>query len=473
MNATRSIAIVGLLIANSATAGSAAEPQRPNVLFIAVDDLRDWLGYMETNPQTKTPNIDRLASRGVYFTRGYCAAPVCNGSRAALMSGLRPSTTGVYENNADWRPVISEDKPLTAAFRRAGYYLVGAGKIYHGGFDRRSEFDDYFSERHRDPQPTGDVGVGGIRFAPLDCKDEDLADYHITSYCIEQLGKKHDKPFFLACGLHKPHMPWNVPQKYYDMFPLESIQLPTVTHNDLEDVPPAGVRMARPEGDHAAILQSERWKDAVQGYLAAIAYTDMNVGRLLDALDKSAYRDNTIICFWGDHGWHLGEKEHWRKFALWEEATRSPLIWVVPGAKPGRCDRPVDFMSIYPTLMDLCGIECPQHVEGVSIRPLLADPSAAWDRPALTTYHKSNHAIRTDKWRFIRYANGDEELYDETADPHEWKNLADKPEHAAVKKELASHFPTMNHEELGGAGDKAKGKGKGKAKAKLKAEKAE
>jgi arylsulfatase A-like enzyme len=231
--------------------------------------------------------------------------------------------------------------------------------------------------------------------------------------------------------------------------------------------------MARPEGDHAAILQSERWKDAVQGYLAAIAYTDMNVGRLLDALDKSAYRDNTIICFWGDHGWHLGEKEHWRKFALWEEATRSPLIWVVPGAKPGRCDRPVDFMSIYPTLMDLCGIECPQHVEGVSIRPLLADPSAAWDRPALTTYHKSNHAIRTDKWRFIRYANGDEELYDETADPHEWKNLADKPEHAAVKKELASHFPTMNHEELGGAGDKAKGKGKGKAKAKLKAEKAE
>jgi iduronate 2-sulfatase len=217
---------------------SSAEP-RPNVLFIAIDDLRDWVGYLGANPQTRTPNIDRLAARGVYFTRSYCAAPVCNGSRAALMSGLRPSTTGVYANGSDWRPVVSEDKPLTTAFRRAGYYVAGAGKIYHGGFDRRSEFDDYFSERHRDPQPTGDTGVGGIKFAPLDCKDEDLVDYHITSYCIEQLGKPHDKPFFLACGLHKPHMPWNVPRKYYEMFPLDSIQLPKVAHNDLGDVPPA------------------------------------------------------------------------------------------------------------------------------------------------------------------------------------------------------------------------------------------
>jgi arylsulfatase A-like enzyme len=381
------------------------------------------------------------------------------------MSGLRPSTTGVYSNGSDWRPVVSEDKPLTAAFRRAGYYVAGAGKIYHGGFDRRSEFDDYYSERHRDPQPNGDTGVGGIKFAPLDCRDEDLHDYHITSYCIEQLGKQHDKPFFLACGLHKPHMPWNVPRKYYDMFPLEGIELPKVTHDDLGDVPPAGARMARPEGDHAAILQSERWKDAVQGYLAAIAYTDMNIGRLLDALDKSPHKDNTIICFWGDHGWHLGEKEHWRKFALWEEATRSPLIWVVPGVtQPGRCDRPVDFMSIFPTLMDLCGIECPQHVEGVSVRPLLADPRVAWDRPALMTFHRNNHALRTEKWRYIRYANGDEELYDTLSDPHEWTNLADRPEKAAIKAELASHLPTTNEEEAPGGRGKGKGKRKNRAK---------
>jgi arylsulfatase A-like enzyme len=442
----------------------AAEP-RPNVLFIAVDDLRDWVGYLGANPQTKTPNIDALAARGVYFTRSYCAAPVCNGSRAALMSGLRPSTTGVYSNNSDWRTVIPEDKPLTAAFRRAGYYVAGAGKIYHGSFDRRSEFDDYFSERRQEPKPAGDTGVGGIKFAPLDCNDEDLHDYHVTSWCIEQLGRQHDKPFFLACGLYKPHMPWNVPRKYYEMFPLESIQLPPIKDNDLGDIPPAGIAMARPQGDHAAMLASGRWKEAVQAYLAATAYTDMNVGRLLDALDKSRHKDNTIICFWCDHGWHLGEKEHWRKFALWEEATRSPMIWVVPGVtKPGPCERTVDFMSIYPTLMDLCGIETPKHIEGKSIRPLLADPQSPWDQPALTTFGRNNHAVRSEQWRYIRYANGDEELYDESADPHEWTNLALKPQHSEMKKELAKHLPQTNHEELGGGKAKAKGKRKAKAK---------
>jgi arylsulfatase A-like enzyme len=454
----------GLLVPTAAAA--ADEPRRPNVLFLAVDDLRDWVGYLGAHPQTKTPYIDALAARGVYFTRSYCAAPVCNGSRAALMSGLRPSSTGVYENQADWRTVVSEELPLTAAFRRAGYYVAGAGKIYHGSFERRSEWDDYLALRHRDPQPTGNDGVGGIKFAPLDCRDEDLADWQITSWCIEQLGKRHDKPFFLACGLHKPHMPWNVPRKYYEMFPLDSIQLPPVKENDLADVPPAGIRMARPQGDHAAILASGRWKEAVQGYLAATAYTDMNIGRLLAALDRSPYKDNTIICFWCDHGWHLGEKEHWRKFALWEEATRSPLIWVVPGIKPGRCDRPVDFMSIYPTLMELCGLAMPAHVEGTSIRPLLADPSAAWNMPALTTYHFQNHAVRTERWRYIRYANGDEELYDQQADPHEWTNLADRPEHAQVKAELAKWLPEKNHPELPAAG-KAKQKA-ARRKAKMK-----
>ena len=214
-------------------------------------------------------------------------------------------------------------------------------------------------------------------------------------------------------------MPWNVPRKYYDMHPLAEIQLPPHREDDLGDVPPAGVRMARPEGDHAAILESGRWKEAVQGYLAAISYCDAMVGRLIDAFDRSDYRDNTIIVFWGDHGWHLGEKRHWRKFALWEEATRAPLIWVVPGlTRPGTvCDRTVDFMSIYPTLTDLCGIPTPAHVEGRSIRALLEDPEAPWDRPALTTYRFKNHAVRSEGWRYIRYANGDEELYDEAIRP--------------------------------------------------------
>ena len=198
--------------------------------------------------------------------------------------------------------------------------------------------------------------------------------------------------------------------------------------------------MARPQGDHAQIVESGKWKDAVQAYLAAIAYADMNIGRLIDALDKSPHRDNTIIVFWGDHGWHLGEKEHWRKFALWEEATRAPFIWVAPGVTKagGVCERTVDFLSIYPTLCELCGITIPKHVEGVSIKKLLADPKAAWDRPALTTHGQGNHAVRTEKWRYIRYADGGEELYDEGKDPFEWTNLAGK--HPEKVKELRTRL---------------------------------
>jgi arylsulfatase A-like enzyme len=428
----------------------AESPQKPNVLFIAVDDLRDWVGYLGRNPQTITPNLDKLAARGVRFTRSYCAAPSCNPSRAALMSGLRPFSSGVYDNPNDWRTVIPQDLTLPTAFRNAGYFVCGSGKIYHEGFPRRTEWDDYLVGEGHDPSPQGSTGVGGIKFAPLDCKDEDLREWRITGYAIDQLNKKHDKPFFLACGLHKPHMPWNVPRKYYDMHPLAKIELPPYLANDLDDVPPSGVAMAMPEGDHRGMLQSGRWKEAIQGYLAAISYSDAMIGRLIDAIDRSSFKDNTIICLWSDHGWHLGEKQHWRKFALWEEATRAPLIWIVPGVtKPnGVCDRTVDFMSIYPTLTDLCGIPTPKHVEGPSIRGLLTDPKAAWSQPAVTTFLFKNHAIRSEGWRYIHYANGDEELYDETNDPNEWTNLATKPEYAGRKAELARFLPAKNNAEI-------------------------
>lgn len=431
----------------------AAAPQRPNVLFIVIDDLNHWVGYLDRNPQTKTPNIDKLARSGVWFTRSYCAAPVCNPSRAALMSGLRPGATGVYENQNDWRTVIPEGLPLTTSFRKAGYYVAGAGKIYHEAYRRPSEWDDYLENAGRDPLPTGDTGVGGIKFAPLDCGDEDLREWKIVNYGIEQLQKNHDKPFFLAVGLHKPHMPWNVPRKYYDMHPLNDINLPPYREDDLKDLPPEGLRMAKPDGDHALMIQSGRWKEAIQGYLAAISYCDAMVGRLLDAFHKSAYRDNTIVCFLSDHGWHLGEKQHWRKFALWEEATRAPFIWVVPGLTKAnmRCDRAIDFMTIYPTLMDLCGLPIPSHVQGRSIRSLLANPASAWAEPAITTYRYMNHAVRTEGWRYIRYARGGEELYDETKDPYEWFNLAAKPDQQDQKSNLSKWLPKENKADIGGA----------------------
>jgi arylsulfatase A-like enzyme len=428
----------------------ADDSRKPNVLFIAIDDLNDWVGFLDGNPQTITPNLDRLAARGTTFTRAYCAAPLCNPSRAALMTGLRPFTSGVYTNNNDWRPVISEELPLTTVFRRSGYHVAGAGKIYHEAFARRSEWDDYLPGAGKDPAPVGSTGIGGIKFAPLDCNDEDLREWRVVNYGIEQLRKTHDKPLLLTIGLFKPHLPWNVPRKYFDLHPLEKIVLPEVLADDLADIPAAGLAIAKPDGDHKQMLESGRWKEAVQAYLAAISFTDAMLGRLLDALDKSPERDNTIIVLWGDHGWHLGEKQHWRKFTLWEEATRAPLLWVVPGVtKPGSvCHRTVDFMTVYPTLTDLCGIQTPKHVEGVSIRTLLANPLAEWSPPAITTFGFNNHAVRTEGWRYIRYANGDEELYDEAADPREWTNLADRPEHSTIKSKFAALLPNQNAREV-------------------------
>ena len=348
----------------------------------------------------------------------------------------------------------SKEQTLTTQFLKAGYDVFGAGKIYHSNDHRPGEWTEYFEEkgggnlrRHPDAK---DDGVGGIKFYPLDCRDEDMPDYKSVSYGIEKLGQKHDKPFFLAVGLHKPHMPFSVPKKYFDMFPLETIQLPPHRQDDLDDVPAAGVKMAKPDGDHAAILKSGRWKDAVQAYLATIAFCDAQVGRLIDGLQKSAYRDNTIVCFWGDHGWHLGEKLHWRKFALWEESARTVFIWSAPGVtKPeGVCERPVDFMSIYPTLCDLAGLPTPSHVEGVSIRSLLEDPQAKWDRAAVTTFRKDNHSIRSETWRYIRYADGGEELYNHDTDPYEWTNLAKDPQYASVKADLARFAPKVNAAEL-------------------------
>jgi arylsulfatase A-like enzyme len=278
-------------------------------------------------------------------------------------------------------------------------------------------------------------------------------------------------------------MPWDVPKKYYDMYPLESIQLPKTLDTDLDDIPRAGVAMAKPQGDHADILKSGRWKEAVQGYLAAITFCDAMIGRLIDGFDKSPNRDNTIIMLWSDHGWHLGEKQHWRKFALWEEATRAPFMVIAPGlTKPNSvCDRTIDYMSIYPTLCDLTGIPTPKYCEGPSIKKLLRDPKAAWDQPAITTHGYQNHAVRTEKFRYIRYADGSEELYDEVADPLEWKNLAADSNYAAVKKDLGQWMPKINvptggGEDKGagdkGAGDKGAGdKGDRKAKRAAKANK--
>ena len=444
------------LLALTATL-AAAEPtakdstKKPDVLFIAVDDLNDWIGILGGHPDAKTPNIDRLGARGLIFEKAYCTAPACNPSRASLLNGVRPSTSGVYHNDQPWREALSNVVSLPKHLQSQGYRVVGGGKIYHGAYPEKDAWNDYFSKSGGQPKPAklphnGIAKTSHFDWGPLQEGDDALVDHGVIDWAIRELQAKQDQPLFLAVGLTKPHLPWYVPQKYFDQFPLEKVTLPKIDDNDLADVPPAGVKVAKPDGDHAKVIAAGQYRHAVQAYLAAIAYADAEIGRLLDGLDKSPRKDNTIIVFWGDHGWHLGEKHHWRKFSLWEESARAPLIIVAPNVtKPGtRTARVASFLDIYPTLVDLTGGEKPAHLEGVSLKPVLAEPTIEWKSAAITTHGRNNHAVRTERWRYIRYANGDEELYDHDADPHEWTNLAAKSEFAAIKAELAQRLPATN-----------------------------
>jgi len=438
---------------------AAQEKKKYNVLFIAVDDLNDWVGPLDGYKGVKTPNIDKLAKQGMNFTRAYCPAPICNPSRAALLTGVRPSTSGVYQNWHPWRRVLPNAVTLPQYFMANGYEVVGISKIFHDSFNDSASWNKYYpQQRQLTPEKQPMNGYGNFDWGPLQVKDEEMADYKHVQWGIDFLNEQHDKPFFLAVGIKRPHLPWWVPQKYFNMYPISSIVTPKVIAGDLNDVPPIGVTIAKgiPEGarneatqnmeDHKFIIEHNKWREAIQGYLASITFADAMFGRLLDALEKSPYKKNTIIVFFGDHGWHLGEKEHWRKFALWEEATRVPFIIVAPGiAKPNSvCERTVNLMDIYPTLISLCGLPVKNGLEAVDIMPLLRNPKLPWDHPSITTYGFGNHSVRTERWRYIQYNDKTEELYDHDADPFEWKNLASDPKYADTKKKLANWLPEIN-----------------------------
>ncbi|MBL8238070.1 MAG: sulfatase [Bryobacterales bacterium] len=439
---------------------------RPNVLMICVDDLNDWIGCLGGNPDSVTPNFDRLAKESVLFTSAHCAAPLCNPSRAALMTGIAPATSGVYQNNQPWRtaPLLAQTRTLPQHFQDHGYKAIGGGKTYHDAYPDPASWEEYFPSKTRqkpeDPHPakipaSGLPAMSHFDWGPIGEGDDAMGDHKVVDWAIGQMNKEHGKPLFLAVGIYKPHLPWYVPKKYFDMYPVEKVTLPKVNGDDLDDVPPIGKKMAKPQADHKIVTDHGKWKEGVRAYLAAIRFTDTELGRLLDAFGKSPLAKNTVVALWSDHGWHLGEKLHWRKFTLWEEATHNVLMMKVPGltAAGGRCDRTVSLMDVFPTLTDICGLPAKKECEGVSLRPLLKDPKAKWDRPAVTTFGKGNHAVRSEHWRYIRYSDGTEELYDRRADPMEWKNLAGDAKLGAVKADHAKWLPKVNAAEIPSRGN--------------------
>ena len=444
----------------------AKDDASPNVLFISVDDLNDWIGCLNGHPQAKTPNIDRLADSGVLFTNAHCSSPSCNPSRTAVMTGMPCYQSGLYDNRQRMRNKLPDAELIPRYFSRHGYWSAGSGKILHYFIDGDS-WDDYFPDRYSEnpfprtlypeKRPVSLLRGGSWQYietdwGPLDVSDEEFGgDWLVSDWIGKQLRKQREKPFFLACGIYRPHEPWFVPKKYFDQFPLEEIQLPPGCRaNDLDDLPSAGKKRG-PNRYFAHIQKQDQWKQGIQGYLASIAFADAMIGRVLDALEQGPNKDNTIVMLWSDHGWHLGEKQHWQKYTAWRLCSRVPLIVKVPRGAPGLpdgttagqiCDQPVCLASLYSTLTELTGLPPKDGSTEPSLVPLLKDSQADWPHAAITHLEKpNNYGISGRRFRYIHYDNGDEELYDIKTDPFEWTNLANDPKFAEQKKSLQRHAP--------------------------------
>ena len=447
----------------------AAAVTKPNVLFIAIDDLNDWIGCLGGHPQSVTPNFDRLASNGMLFTNAHCAAPSCNPSRTAVMTGRSPHRTGMYTNAQKMRDLLPEEVLLPKYFSNHGYWSAGSGKLLHYVIDPQS-WDEYFPEKSKDnPFPRTFLPAklplslprGGpwqyveTDWGPLDVSDDEAGgDWWVSDWIGKQLRKKHDKPFFLACGIYRPHEPWFVPKKYFEKFPLETIQLPPgYLEGDLDDVPEAGRKLAR--NRYFPHIQAHgQWKQAIQSYLASIHYADSMLGRVLDALDQGPNKQNTVVMLWSDHGWHLGEKEHWQKFTGWRVCTRVPLMVSIPagvskalpqGVKPGsRCDQAVGLIDLFPTLTDLSDLPEKSSNDGHSLVPLLRGEVP--DPEAITITYLSDGAslaISGKDWRYIRYPDQTEELYHIEADPYEHHNLAGNAAYATRLADFRKRVPEL------------------------------
>ena len=438
----------------------AAENQQLNVLLIAVDDLNDWIGCMGGHPDTKTPNIDKLASRGILFTNAHCQGTMCNPSRISIMWGKRPSSTGFYDNHFHVTKVpefLIQNVSLSNHFKSNGYKTMTAGKIYHASWIPENDFQvvgprpGFWSKYDKAIQEKPKEYHSIWDFGPQSYDEEDFVDYEIASWGVEQLSEEHEKPFFCAIGFMRPHVPFFPPERVYNS--MNNIHLPIVKEDDWSDLSEAARKLTlsnRKIPTHEWMQQENRWNLAVRAYLACVNWVDEQIGRVLDALEKSPYADNTIIILYTDHGYHLGEKQRWSKFSLWERTTRVPFIVSMPGGAKGTSSKPIELLSIYPTLIDLCGLTPNNAIEGVSIVPLLKNPNAEWKHVAVSTLGQNNHSVKDERWRYIHYADGSEELYDHITDPNEWYNLVQEntdQSHIEVINKLKKYLPKVNMEQ--------------------------
>ncbi|VGO23530.1 sulfatase [Pontiella sulfatireligans] len=443
------VVLFSVMTARHAVAAS----ERMNVLLLIVDDLNSWM-LGDTNRyagKVVAPNIRKLAESGVIFNRAYTACPYCSPSRTAFLSGISPMKSGVYDNGVDMdrSSALQQSTPLPELFRKSGYYTASYGKVAHG-FDPKDSWNDRIGHR-RDPVPPGAPFLSFTRgeqdWGPIHLAEEEMNDTKYADAAIKQLQKKHDKPFLVACGLFHPHMPWYVPQKYFDLFPLNEVTVPELMTDDLDDVPPLGRAVTNGKSKFVEqVLAHGLHREAVQAYLASTAYSDAQMGCVLDALDKSPYRDNTIVVMMSDNGFHLGEKNHWQKATLWEEATHVLLMFRIPGMTHagGVSERFVSLQDLYPTLAELCGIKPPDDVDGSSLVPLLKNPDAEWKSTAISALYDRYVSIRTERFRYTRYADDQEEFYDCSKDPREWTNVINNPEYAAEIKKLRASVPTQS-----------------------------
>ncbi|MBT5018313.1 MAG: sulfatase [Planctomicrobium sp.] len=443
---------------------------KPNIVMICVDDLNDWTGFLGGHPEALTPHMDALAKRGRNFANAHCEVPVCSCSRASVMSGVAATTHGSYEIGPRYEelPALRNIPTIQRYFKDNGYLTLEGGKVLHHGFGGRLAGDiDRSLGRMRSPRPRKPMNRPSDWSSAWDwgaypATDAEMADYQLAKNAAEVLKEDFDKPFFMTVGFFRPHVPLYVPQKWFDLYEADSFTLPMNPKSDL-DLPKnfLTINNYAVAPTHAEVVNNGKQRSLTQAYLASISFVDHCVGVVLDSLKSSPHSDNTLIVLWSDHGFHLGEKEHWAKRTLWEESTRVPLLFAGPGIIPGKaCAEPASLLDIYPTLSELCGLPANSHLEGVSLVPQLKDPTKARDRPAITSSYFGNHSIRSRDWRLIVYEDGAEELYDHRNDPNEFHNLAGDPTHKAIRDQLVRWLPDKATPEFKVKSERSRGRRK-------------